>query len=539
MTSSTTNNNNNKSQSQTSSSSSSTTTTTTATTSQRAPLFPLLRIFFQACCHIFYACIHASNIQRIPKTGTPTLIIFNHGNGLVDSGVLISTITHRTIRFCAKDTLWNVPFWGHLIRASGAIPVYRIREHGEKAQEYNEGMYRDAFTSLHVGNCLAIAPEGVSRFASNMAKPFKTGTARIALQAVEMMKDINPDYKVHVIPIGLTYTHREKFRSDVLVDVGEPIVVSTKDLPPNSVTSPEERSNAVRERARTLTEQMIKSLSNLTIDSPDFETTRLAMTATRLLTPMGTLLTLREHIAILREWVNILSTVSQNETKLRPLWDALKTYQDALDEKKIKDERVRRFQLTGKRPRVPIPLIIAYRCMVCVVLWLFALPGLLIWGPVWLMIKRREPQLLAKGKGWVDSVAEMKMLTSFIGCVVLSVLAGRKTPYVMILLWFTLRFYEEAMASSRSLYSHFKFLYLYPQTLNRLLVLRSVAVVLVDGISKDLFNPAALPVRGIESGHSTVFRPWFWEHWSIFGRKKKDWNEILRVHDFGTMDYFD
>ena len=96
-----------------------------------------------------------------------------------------------------------------MVAASGAIPVYRPREHGDKAQEYNEAMYRDAFTSLHKGHCLAVAPEGVSRFASHMAKPFKTGPARIVLQAIELVREADPTFKVHILPVGLTYTHRE------------------------------------------------------------------------------------------------------------------------------------------------------------------------------------------------------------------------------------------------------------------------------------------------------------------------------------------
>lgn len=74
--------------------------------------------------------------------------------------------------------------FGQLVKYSGAIPVYRPKEHGEKAQEYNEYMFSNAYEALLNGECLGIAPEGVSRFASNLAQPLKTGPARIALKCL-------------------------------------------------------------------------------------------------------------------------------------------------------------------------------------------------------------------------------------------------------------------------------------------------------------------------------------------------------------------
>ena len=446
---------------------------------------------------------------------------------------------------------------GHLVAASGAIPVYRPREHGEKAQEYNEAMYRDAFASLHRGECLAIAPEGVSRFAPNMAKPFKTGPARIVLQAVEAMRTANPDFTVHIVPVGLTYTHREKFRSDVCVDVGEPIVVSVRDLAPSDVTDPEARSAFMRDRARVITDKMADALTSVSVDSPDFETSRLAMTDTRIFLPLGTRITLKEHVAVLREWVRMLSPPpppaspttppTEMDAKLKELRGALHEYQAMLDAKGVKDERVRRYAFGGDRPapsRAPKWMLVGFRAVSCALLWTLAAPGLVVWGPVWLAIKYREPKVLAKGRGWVDSVAEMKLITGFLGCLVLGVLSGRYAPLTYAGLWLTLRAYEEAVASTRSLYTHFKFLYLYPSTLAGMLAARRKALDLLHAFSDERMDRKRVPesVLRLEAderqGKMSVIRVWPWENWSLFRRRKKDWNELLRVQDFNTADYF-
>jgi glycerol-3-phosphate O-acyltransferase/dihydroxyacetone phosphate acyltransferase len=72
---------------------------------------------------------------------------------------------------------------------------------------------------------LGFAPEGVSRFLPYMCRPFKTGVARIAYETVHRNMSTNPDFSVKILPTGITFTHREKFRSDVLIMYQKPIVV--------------------------------------------------------------------------------------------------------------------------------------------------------------------------------------------------------------------------------------------------------------------------------------------------------------------------
>ena len=83
----------------------------TARSSPRASLYPVIRSFFRGCVGTFYATIDAAAVARVPGPGQATMLVFNHGNGLVDAGVLVATVGQRTIRFLAKDTLWGIPFW--------------------------------------------------------------------------------------------------------------------------------------------------------------------------------------------------------------------------------------------------------------------------------------------------------------------------------------------------------------------------------------------------------------------------------------------
>lgn len=87
-----------------------------------APLYPWLVRYFNVSIHVFYSTVETRGVSNVPKPGVPTIVCFNHGNGLVDAALLMIH-TPRVLRFCAKDVLWNIPFWGALVRNSGAVPV--------------------------------------------------------------------------------------------------------------------------------------------------------------------------------------------------------------------------------------------------------------------------------------------------------------------------------------------------------------------------------------------------------------------------------
>ena len=190
-------------------------------------LYSGIRAWFRFCAAGFYATTEVHGIDNVPANGVPTILCFNHGNGLGDPLVLIRK-TPRMVRFCAKDTLWSVPIMKYFIRNSGAVPVYRAREHGDKAKDMNLEIFRKVIGALREGDCLGFAPEGVSRFLPYMEQPLKTGVARIAIDAVQQASAAgDPTFAVKIVPVGLTYTHREKFRSDLCMRYVAPLTVDT------------------------------------------------------------------------------------------------------------------------------------------------------------------------------------------------------------------------------------------------------------------------------------------------------------------------
>lgn len=514
------------------------------------PLYRFIRMLFRVTSGTFYATIEVHGEDNVPKEGEPCILCFNHGNGLADPKIVIRA-TPRMVRFCAKDTLWNIPVMGQLVKYSGAVPVYRSTEHGSEAGDLNKTAFREVFKALHNGQMLGFAPEGVSRFLPFMAKPFKTGVARISLTAVEEQKD-DPNFKIKILPTGITFTHREKFRSDVAVIYGKPIVVDRSWLEGNG------RFDTREQAVRHLTKQLQHDLHSITINCPDWETTQVAMTAARLNRPLGTRISLRDYLLHLRGWVALLQPPEEGEMRadIKAFRLQLAAYQKLLNFKKIKDQRVRQCEKHGPIPSCVIVMRMLQRLILCAVSLALASPGLLMWVPPRLYIKWRERQLLDKGPRWNDSVAEMKMLFGTGAVLSILLLVFVVAPWTVCALavpylWLTVRLYEEFVASGRSLYTLWKLLFLTKETMTVLRTMRRECHSLVQELVKEIPPESLTAEHAAENNDSGYCRiPWYspvWFEWpwtsfmlSVFLRRKKnDWNEVLRLNDFNTMNYFE
>lgn len=160
---------------------------------------------------IFFRRIEVDGLEEVPADG-PTVLIANHINGLVDALLLMATLP-RFPRFLGKSTLFRIPALWPFLKLAGVVPVYRASD-GEST-ERNESSFRTCRLLLAHGAEVALFPEGISHDRS-MLQPLKTGAARIALGAT--VDDDVPD--VVMVPVGLSYDAKARFRSRALVHAG-------------------------------------------------------------------------------------------------------------------------------------------------------------------------------------------------------------------------------------------------------------------------------------------------------------------------------
>ncbi|MFQ5678846.1 MAG: lysophospholipid acyltransferase family protein [Gemmatimonadota bacterium] len=188
----------------------------------------------------------------VPERG-PVLVVANHPNSLLDPAA-VCAVARRPVRFLAKAPLFSEPGLGWIMRACGAIPVYR-RQDNPTLMHRNDEAFRAAHETLAGGSAVGIFPEGTSHSEPALV-PLKTGAARIALGAARLRRCGFP-----IVPVGLVLRHKERFRSRALVVVGEP--VPWGDL---AGAGPEEE-----EAVRELTGRIERALREVTLNLESWE----------------------------------------------------------------------------------------------------------------------------------------------------------------------------------------------------------------------------------------------------------------------------
>ena len=222
-------------------------------------LLPAFSALSRAASHIYY---------RVRFTGPaipagPVLLVANHPNSLLDPTLVVAAGS-RPVRFLAKAPLFSDWKIGWLVKAAGAIPVYRKADDPTQMSR-NEDAFREVIQVLQTGAVVGIFPEGISHSEPGMA-PLRTGAARIALGAAAQL-----GYAVSIVPVGLSFHAKEIFRSDAYVVRGFPLAWG--DL----IGRGPDDAEAVRE----LTSRIDAALRKVTVNLAEWEDQPIVETALR------------------------------------------------------------------------------------------------------------------------------------------------------------------------------------------------------------------------------------------------------------------
>lgn len=207
---------------------------------------------------IFFRDVEARGLDRLPL-GRPMVLVANHVNGLIDPLLILGPLPF-TPRFLAKSTLWKNPVILPWVKLAGAIPVYRRQDEGADPSK-NAEMFAQTHELLARGGALALFPEGKSHNEPAL-QPLKTGAARIVLEAHAKFGDLG----TRIVPVGLVFDARERFRSRALVQVGEP-VDPTPEMPLYLEDGPE--------AVRALTRRVDQALKQVTLNFLSWEDAQL------------------------------------------------------------------------------------------------------------------------------------------------------------------------------------------------------------------------------------------------------------------------
>jgi glycerol-3-phosphate O-acyltransferase / dihydroxyacetone phosphate acyltransferase len=273
-------------------------------------IYNSMREVLRLTTYVFFRRIEVVGTEHIPREGA-SIFFGNHPNSLLDPA-LISAFGERMIHFAAKDTLFEKPILARVLSRMGAIPIKRRQDHGGGTLD-NESAFRALDDLLDRGGAMGIFPEGISHDGSQLVA-LKSGAARVGLNAVDRGVTLS------LIPCGLHYVRRKRFRSSVLIQFGPPIILSEE-----SVQERKQRLGSLTPRA--LTEEMELHLRALTVNAEDWEDIALLDTVRRLYQPPK--ISLEDRIELSRRFNRYYPQLKEHP-EIQELIEDIRAYREDL-----------------------------------------------------------------------------------------------------------------------------------------------------------------------------------------------------------------
>lgn len=286
---------------------------------------------------------------------------------------------------------------------------FKTADHVNQSQVYHR-----VFERMDQGGCVGIFPEGGSHDRSDLL-PLKAGVAVMALGALAEY----PDCNVKIVPVGMNYFNPHKFRSRAVIEFGTPIEISSE-----LVQKYKSGGDEKREAVSSLLDVVTDGLKTVTVRCSDWDTLMTIQAARRLYRPSGRKLPLPVVVELNRRLLEgyLHYKDSPDIIKLR---NHVTSYNKELNNLGIKDHQVETVSLS----KLTILGKLIYRSIKLLVLSVFALPGTILFAPIFFASRTISSQKAAEAlRGSTvkikanDVLATWKILVSMVLAPVLYVL---------------------------------------------------------------------------------------------------------------------
>jgi glycerol-3-phosphate O-acyltransferase / dihydroxyacetone phosphate acyltransferase len=221
-------------------------------------MYHFLKILCKLTLLAYFRKVKIEGKEHLKGDG-PFIFVANHPSAFMDPIVVASSIKPAVYFLAAGEYMGKgFKFW-FFHKFLHMIPIYRPDTMPGDTHK-NKEAFAKSIQHLSKKKCLLVFPEGVS-VTEKKILPLKTGVARIARET-ELALELKAGIKI--VPVGLNYTDPHTFRSDLFVNIGEPILAA--DFFSND---PEKEKEEVKELTQHIEDRMIDTV--LHIESKEVE----------------------------------------------------------------------------------------------------------------------------------------------------------------------------------------------------------------------------------------------------------------------------
>jgi 1-acyl-sn-glycerol-3-phosphate acyltransferase len=206
---------------------------------------PLARVALKT----YFNKIYLNGLEKIPSD-KPVILAANHPSAFLEPCILATTLP-KPLYFMVRGDFFQKPIYRILLKSLHMIPMYRLKDIGIKGVKNNFSSFAHAYDLLKENKQILILAEGTTRHEKRL-RPIQKGPARMAIGAIDKYKHL----EVQIVPVGVNYTNILDYRSQVMIEIGDPI-----DL--QSILKEEEQHPA--KQIQTVTKKLAEKLAELVI----------------------------------------------------------------------------------------------------------------------------------------------------------------------------------------------------------------------------------------------------------------------------------
>ncbi len=181
-------------------------------------LYRIVKPFATLALRIHFRKIYITNRDYIPSN-KPVILAVNHPTMFIEP-CMLACFLPISLHFLARGNLFKKNIHAMMLRSLHLIPIFRMKDGGYEKIKNNFNTLDYCYQALKDGKTILIMAEGHC-VQEKRLQPMKKGPARLAFGTYKLFGDLD----IQIVPVGVSYTYPDEFRSEAMVEFGEPIEV--------------------------------------------------------------------------------------------------------------------------------------------------------------------------------------------------------------------------------------------------------------------------------------------------------------------------